>query len=201
MKRFVLGITGASGSVIGLRVLRELVRSAEVLMTLSTQSFSIITHETGLDFSGESADAVQEKLRGYAASDRLHYYGEFDFTAPIASGSFPSDGMCIVPCSMKTLAGIANGHSTSLVERAADVVIKEGRRLVLSPREMPFSAIHLENMLKLARLGVRIAPPVAAFYHGPSTVDDLVDFMAGKILDAMGVDNDLYRRWEGRYTV
>jgi len=96
---------------------------------------------------------------------------------------------------MKTLSGIACGYANSLIERAADVTIKEGRRLVLSPREMPFSAIHLENMLKLARLGVRIAPPVPAFYHAPKDISEMIDFLAGRILDAMGVEHGIYRRW------
>ncbi len=120
-----------------------------------------------------------------------------DLAAPVSSGSFKTDGMFIVPCSMKTLSGVANGYTENLIQRAADVTIKEGRRLVMSPREMPFSAIHLENMLKLARLGVRIAPPVMGFYHGPKTIDDMVDFAAGKILDLMGIEHDIFRRWAG----
>jgi len=118
-----------------------------------------------------------------------------NLSAPFASGSFRTDGMFIVPCSMKTLSGVANGYTENLIQRAADVTIKEGRRLVISPREMPFSAIHLENMLKLARLGVRIAPPVMGFYHKPRTIEDMVDFAAGKILDLMGIEHDIFRRW------
>jgi 4-hydroxy-3-polyprenylbenzoate decarboxylase len=117
--------------------------------------------------------------------------------APIASGSFKTDGMLIVPCSMKTLAGIASGYAHNLIERAADVTIKEGRRLLLSPREMPFSAIHLDNMLSLARLGVMIAPPVPAFYSHPEKIDDVVNFVVGKILDCMGIDHRLFPRWGG----
>jgi 4-hydroxy-3-polyprenylbenzoate decarboxylase len=195
MKRYVLAITGATGSIIGLRVLLELARSSEVYLLISGQSFSIIRDETGNDFSGETAGVVQEKLRSFASSDNIHYYDERDFEAPVSSGSFRTDGMFVVPCSMKSLSGIANGYSNSLVERAADVIIKEGRPLLLSPREMPFSAVHLENMLKLARLGVKIAPPVAGFYHRPETVGDMVDFVAGKILDAMGIEHDIYKRW------
>jgi len=138
---------------------------------------------------------VQEKVRAYAGSDNIMYYDEKDFHAPVASGSFRTDGMFVVPCSMKTLAGIAGGYANNLTERAADVAMKEGRPLVLSPRELPFSPIHLENMLKLARLGVRIAPPVIGFYHRPKGVDDIIDFIAGRILDAMGVEHRLFRRW------
>jgi 4-hydroxy-3-polyprenylbenzoate decarboxylase len=103
--------------------------------------------------------------------------------------------MLIVPCSMKTLAGVAGGYANNLIERAADVTIKEGLPLLLSPREMPFSAIHLENMLKLARLGVKIAPPVPGFYHSPKRIEDLVDFVTGKILDSFNIGHDLFRRW------
>lgn len=191
MKRYVFGITGATGPAIGLRVLKELSRTAEVHVIISRQSFSIILEETGADLSG----AIEKRLRKFAASKSIYYHDEGDFEAPPASGSFKTDGMFVVPCSMKSLSGIANGYSNGLIERAADVTIKEGRSLLLVPREMPFSAIHLENMLKLARLGVKIAPPVMGFYHGPKNVEDMVDFVAGKILDAMGVEHEIFRRW------
>ena len=195
MKKYVLAITGATGPVIGLRVLRELARSAEVHVIISRQSFSIIRDESGPDLSGETPAAIEENTRKFAGSKNVFCYDEGNFEAPVASGSFKTDGMCVVPCSMKSLSGIANGYANSLVERAADVTIKEGRPLLLAPREMPFSAIHLENMLKLARLGVKIAPPVIGFYHGPKTIDDMVDFVAGKILDAMGIEHEIYKRW------
>jgi 4-hydroxy-3-polyprenylbenzoate decarboxylase len=104
--------------------------------------------------------------------------------------------MFVVPCSMKTLAGIANGYANNLTERAADVALKEGRKLILSPREMPFNAIHLENMLKLARMGAKIAPPVPAFYQKPENVSELVDFVVGKLLDSAGINHRLFKRWE-----
>ncbi len=195
MKKYVLGITGATGPVIGLRVLRELARTAEVHTIISRQSFSIVREETGVDLSGETPSAVEKRMRKFASSKNIYYHDEGDFEAPVASGSFKTDGMFVVPCSMKSLSGIANGYSNSLIERAADVTMKEGRALLLAPREMPFSAIHLENMLKLARLGVKIAPPVMGFYHAPKSLDDMVDFVAGKILDAMGVEHEIYRRW------
>ena len=117
--------------------------------------------------------------------------------APIASGSFKTDGMLVVPCSMKTLSGIANGYANNLIERAADVTIKEGRTLLLSPREMPFSAIHLENMLKLSRIGGEDCASCFSLYHKPKKIEDIVDFIAGKNLDAVGVEHEIYRRWKG----
>jgi 4-hydroxy-3-polyprenylbenzoate decarboxylase len=195
MKKYVLAITGATGPVIGLRVLRELARTDEVHIIISRQSFSIVREETGVDLSGETASAIEKRIRKFAASKSIYFHDEGDFEAPVASGSFKTDGMFVVPCSMKSLSGIANGYSNGLIERAADVTIKEGRALLLAPREMPFSAIHLENMLKLARLGVKIAPPAMGFYHGPKSLDGMIDFVAGKILDAMGVEHEIFRRW------
>lgn len=195
MKRFVFAISGASGSVVGIRVLRELVRTAEVYLIISSQSFSMIKDETGIVWRAASDGAIEKKIRTTMVSKKIHYCNELNMAAPVSSGSFKHDGMFIVPCSMKTLSGVAQGYTENLIQRAADVTIKEGRPLLLSPREMPFSAIHLENMLKLARIGVKIAPPVPGFYHAPRTIDDMVDFMAGKILDAMGIDHNIYKRW------
>jgi 4-hydroxy-3-polyprenylbenzoate decarboxylase len=191
MKNMVLAITGASGAPFGVKMLKELLRTATVHLIISSNTFSIIADETGFDWSGET----QAKIRKQFGSDKLFYYEDRQMEAPIASGSFKTDGMMVVPCSMKTLAGIANGYANNLIERAADVTLKEGRHLLLAPREMPFSAIHLENMLKLARLGVTIAPPVAAFYHHPENLDEMVDFITGKILDSFGVEHALYKRW------
>lgn len=120
-----------------------------------------------------------------------------DFTAPIASGSYPTEGMIIIPCSMGTLGAIASGLSQNLIHRAADCTMKEGRKLILVPRETPLSAIHLENMLKLARLGVRFVPAMPAFYGAQQKVEDLIDFMVGKVLDQLGISHALYPRWVG----
>jgi 4-hydroxy-3-polyprenylbenzoate decarboxylase len=196
MKRYVFAISGASGAVVGIRVLRELVRTSEVYLIISSQTFSIIRDETGIDLQAGSDKAIEKKVRELFGTKKIHYCNEHNMAAPVSSGSFKTEGMFIVPCSMKTLAGVAQGYTENLVQRAADVVLKEGRLLLLSPREMPFSSIHLENMLKLARLGVKIAPPVPGFYHGPRSIDDLIDFMAGKILDAMGVGHSIYKRWK-----
>lgn len=211
MKKYIFAITGASGSIIGIRVLKELIKHSEIHLVISSQSFSIIKEETGIDWSGDKKNSkfiptksgqnskfkTEDLIRKYFNTDRLFFYRDDQLDAPIASGSFKTDGMLVVPCSMKTLSGIANGYANNLIERAADVTIKEGRALLLSPREMPFSAIHLESMLKLARIGVKIAPPVLAFYHKPKKIDDMVDFIAGKILDAVGVEHEIYRRWKG----
>lgn len=191
MRRFVVAITGASGSVFGVRLLEELLKVSEVHLIISKNTFPIIKEETGLDWAADTEFAV----RKHFASDRLFFHEDTDMTSPPASGSFKTDGMLVVPCSMKTLSGIANGYANNLIERAADVTIKEGRTLLISPRETPFSAIHLENMLKLARLDVRIVPPVPAFYQKPKEISDIVDFVIGKILDSIGVEHNLFTRW------
>jgi 4-hydroxy-3-polyprenylbenzoate decarboxylase len=196
-KRYVMAISGASGPVLGLRVLEGLLAHAEVHLVASPTAVEIMKDEAGLDLTGLSEGEAMRKLRGHFSTDRLYCWRSDNLKAPVSSGSFRTDGMLVVPCSMKTLSGIANGYAATLIERAADVALKEGRPLVLAPREMPFSAVHLENMLKLARLGVRIAPPVPAFYQRPKDLDDMVDFLAGKVLDLLGVPHDLYARWGG----
>lgn len=191
MKRYVLAIAGASSSILGIRLLEELIKVSEVHLIISSTALEIINSETGIDLSINAQDSIRQKV----STDRLFLYNDNHMWAPIASGSFKTDGMFVVPCSMKTLSAIANGYASNLIERAADVTIKERRPLLLCPREMPFSAIHLENMLKLARLGVCIAPPVPAFYHKPLDIDQLIDFMVGKILDCLKIENNLFRRW------
>jgi len=195
VKRYILAISGASGSLFGIRLLEHLVKQSEVHLIISSQSFSIISHETGIDWSVATDTQKEKKIRGYLKSRKIYYHNEHNLASPLSSGSFITNGMLVVPCSMKTLSGIAHGYANNLTERAADVTIKEGRPLLLSPREMPFSAIHLENMLKLARLGVTIAPPVPAFYHNPRSLDDVVDFVAGKIMDSFGIRHTLFKRW------
>ncbi|MGO9380381.1 MAG: UbiX family flavin prenyltransferase [Dissulfurispiraceae bacterium] len=192
MKRYVLAITGASGSIFGIRLLGELLRTAEVHLIISENTFAIIKDETGFDWAKET----EKTVRKHFVTKRLFFHLDKDMEAPVASGSFRTDGMLVVPCTMKTLSGIANGYANNLVERSADVTIKEGRQLLLSPREMPFSALHLENMLKLARLGVRIAPPVPAFYHQPKDIRGVIDFIVGKILDSFGIEHQLFKRWK-----
>lgn len=183
--RVLVGITGASGVIYGIALLEALKKlRVETHLILSRQAESIIAMETA--YTTGDVHALASCV-----------YNEEDWGAPVASGSFLHQGMVIVPCSMKTLAGIATGYAENLIQRAADVTIKEQRRLVLVPRESPFSAIHLENMLKLARLGVVIAPPVPVFYHRPEKIADLVGFSVGRILDLLGVENELFKRWNG----
>jgi len=194
MKKYILAITGASGPVIGLRILSELARNHHVFVTVSTGALPILKEEASLDLSIADPGSLLRERYG----KNIDYYHDSNLHAPISSGSFQTDGMLIAPCSMKTLSSVANGFAGNLIERSADVTIKEGRPLVITPREMPFSAIHLENMLKLSRLGVRIAPPVPAFYHKPDSLDDMIDFLAAKIMDSIGIENNLFQRWTGK---
>jgi 4-hydroxy-3-polyprenylbenzoate decarboxylase len=205
MKRYVLGITGTTGSLLGIRLLESLIRESEVHLIISSVAVRILEDETGIDLSEDTEKRLTGMIKSPSQDEdipfegRLFTYSERDLWAPVSSGSFRTDGMFVVPCSMKTLSAIANGYADGLVERAADVTLKEGRPLVVAPRETPLSAIHLENMLKLARIGVRIVPPVIGFYSRPASIDDMVDFVVGKILDQMAIDHDFYRRWGTEY--
>jgi 4-hydroxy-3-polyprenylbenzoate decarboxylase len=193
MKRYILAITGSSGSLLGLRLLEELAKNSEVHLIVSEAALLVIGSETSIELTKKPDDWIIAKF----PPNRVFLYKDSNIGAPLASGSFVTNGMFIVPCSMKTLSAVANGYASNLIERAADVTIKEGRKLLICPREMPFSAIHLENMLKLARLGVITAPPVPAFYNKPQTIDDMINFLIGKILDCFGIENRLYKRWRG----
>ncbi|PUA38548.1 aromatic acid decarboxylase [Paenibacillus elgii] len=196
MKRpWVVGITGASGAAYGERLCRFLLSAGEdVHLIVTDAGWRVLKEELGWD-----ASKRKESVRQHFESDnwpgKLEYVPVQDIGAKTASGSFRTQGMVVVPCSMGTLSGIANGASDNLLERTADVMLKEGRKLIVVPRETPLHAIHLENMLKLARLGVRILPAMPAFYQGPQTLDDMIDFVVGKILDCMEIEHQLYKRW------
>ncbi|KIE41141.1 UbiX family flavin prenyltransferase [Geobacter anodireducens] len=196
-RHVVLAITGASGAVYGLCLGRELLAAGcRLTLLISRPGFTVIREECGLDWGDwphETLAALEEYFR--PAPGMLAYHAEDDLMAPVASGSRAPDAMVVCPCSMGSLARIAAGLSSTLPERCADVTLKEGRPLVLVPRETPLSAIHLENMLKLARLGVRIVPAMPGFYHGPRTLDDLVGFVVGKVLDALQIPHELFTRW------
>ncbi|MFK8843661.1 non-oxidative hydroxyarylic acid decarboxylases subunit B [Streptomyces sp. Ac-502] len=184
--RLIIGMTGATGAVFGVRLLENLQQLPEVETHLVCSRWARSTIELE---TGRSAREIA------ALADHVH--APEDQGAPIASGSFRVDGMVIVPCSMKTLAGIRTGYADGLVARAADVVLKERRRLVLVPRETPLSEIHLENMLALARMGAQIVPPVPAFYNRPQNVDDIVDHITARVLDQFGLPAPAARRWQG----
>lgn len=196
MKRIVVGITGASGSVYGLRLIEELLRAQrDVSVLLSSAGRQVLVFETGLSVDQDPV-AGQTQLRQYfGAPQRLNYYAINDFFAPIASGSSASEAVIICPCSMGTLGRIAAGLSENLLERTADVALKERKPLLLVPRETPFNPIHLENMLRLARAGAQILPAMPAFYQKPQSVEELVNFVVGKILDQLGVEHQLFKRW------
>jgi 4-hydroxy-3-polyprenylbenzoate decarboxylase len=181
--RLIVAVTGASGVIYGKRLL-EVLREKKV--------------ETHLIVSKAAEKVVEYELRlGKKDLEKLatHVYDVNDLNAPFMSGSFKTDGMIIVPCTMKTLAGIACGYADNLILRAADVTIKEHRKLIVVPRETPLSVIHLRNMLTVAELGVSVVPAMPAYYHKPMRIDDLVDFVVGKVLDCLGVEHTLYRRW------
>ncbi|HWP94708.1 MAG TPA: flavin prenyltransferase UbiX [Gammaproteobacteria bacterium] len=192
-----LAFTGASGAQYGLRLLECLLRAERTVhLMISRPAQVVIDMETDLRLPGQTG-AIESYLAGrYGAKPgQLRVFGREEWTAPIASGSSPPAAMVVCPCSTATLAAIATGASRSLIERAADVVIKERRLLILVPREMPFSVIHLEHMLALARLGAVIMPPNPGFYHRPTRIEDLVDFVVARILDHLQVPHTLTSRW------
>ncbi|KGD59902.1 aromatic acid decarboxylase [Alcanivorax jadensis T9] len=196
-KRITLAFTGASGAPYGLRLLQCLLQAdCEVFVILSKAARVVIGMETELKLPAGTGKAEQA-LRDWVQTDRgtLVVCGLEQWTSPVASGSGAPAAMVVCPCSTGTLSSIACGASDNLIERAADVAIKEGRKLILVPREAPFSPLHLENMLKLSRLGVTIMPAAPGFYHQPQTVGDLVDFIVARLLDHLGVEQTLVKRW------
>ncbi|MBK7662972.1 MAG: UbiX family flavin prenyltransferase [Sterolibacteriaceae bacterium] len=196
-KTFAVALTGASGMPYGVRLIECLIGSGARVQLLYSQVAQIVARqEMDLVLPARAAELQADFSRRFNAQpDQLEVYGREQWFAPLASGTNPPDAMVICPCSMGTLAAVAAGLAQNLIERAADVVLKEGRKLVLVPRETPFSAIHLENMLKLARAGAVILPPNPGFYNRPQSVQDLVDFVVARVLDQLGVEHQLMRRW------
>jgi 4-hydroxy-3-polyprenylbenzoate decarboxylase len=192
-----LAMTGASGAVYGLRLLECLIQSRQqVYLMLSTPAQVVIGMETDLKLPGRPAEIEDSLASLYNAQPgQLTVFGREQWTAPVASGSSAPRAMVVCPCTSGTLSSIAQGSSDDLLERAADVVLKEGRKLILVHREMPLSVIHLENMLKLARLGVTVMPANPGFYHQPQSIADLVDFVVARILDHLDVEHGLGPRW------
>ncbi|HUK51642.1 MAG TPA: UbiX family flavin prenyltransferase [Terriglobales bacterium] len=183
--KLIVAMSGASGAIYGVRLLNAL-RDAKVsvYLTISPAAEINLKLETGM-----TPQKLSKLVEQTYASD--------DLEAPISSGSFPIDGMVIVPCSMKTLAAVANGYSDSLATRAADVALKEHRPLILVPRETPLNQIHLRNMLTLSQAGAIILPASPGFYHSPRNIDQLVDHVVGKIMDSLHIQHQLYKRWSG----
>ena len=194
-RRFVLAMTGASGSAYGRRLLEVLAGTgAEIHLAVSDAAAKVASHELGLRFDADDGPAVLRALLGQEPPNVVCHSNR-DFEVAVASGSFRHDGMAIVPCSMGTLGRIAHGASTSLVERAADVCLKERRKLILVPRETPYSTIHLENMLRLSQAGAIILPASPGLYAESASVDQLVDFIVSRVLDHLGVENNLMQRY------
>ncbi len=185
--KITLALTGASGIPVGVRLAEELSEECDLITVVSDSALKVMDEET---HSREETMEILQEL-----SEEV--YTEDMIDAPVASGSFRTDGMVVCPCSMKTLSGLATGRSSNLVERACDVCLKERRKLVLVPREIPFNEIHLENMLNLSRMGVDIVPPVVGFYFGPEDIDDIVDYIVGKVLERFEIFKGLYNEWEG----
>lgn len=182
--KIVVAITGASGAILGVRLLTALNELENIETHLVISDWGKKTIEIETDFALE--DVIKKS----------HYYHDNkNLGASIASGSFKTDCMVIIPCSMKTLSGISHGYSNSLITRAADVMLKERRKLIIVPRETPLNTIHLENLLKLSKMGVEIAPFLPAFYNSPKSLDDVLDHFIGRVLDQLGIENKLVKRW------
>lgn len=186
--RLVVAITGASGVIYGKRLLEVLKqKKVETHLIISSAGEKVISHELGVD---------RKEIEKLAT----HAYDVNNLTAPLMSGSFRTDGMIVIPCSMKTLAGITHGFADNLILRAADVTMKEKRRLVVVPRETPLSTVHIRNMLEAAKLGVYVVPAMPAFYNKPEKIDDMVDFIVGRVLDCFNIDHNLFKRYSGMKT-
>lgn len=193
-RRIAVGISGASGAIYGLRVLEELLRDKALDVHLSITPAAQQILETECDVRVD-LHAFKPKALRIKNAERIQYHAYDNLAAPPASGSFRLDAMAIVPCSMACAAAVAHGMSRDLIERTADVMLKERRPLIVVPRETPLSAVHLKNLLTLTRLGVTVIPPSPGFYGRPQTVADMVDFVVARVLDHVGVEHDLGPRW------
>ena len=191
--RFVLGMTGASGAPYAVELLKTLCdRGCEVHLTISRSAVQVLREELELVVD---LKRFRPETFGEFDASRLHYHHHEDFSAGIASGSFRTSGMVVSPCSMSTLASISQGLTANLIARAADVHLKERRKLILVPRETPLSLIHLENMVRVTAAGAVVLPAMPGWYHRPTSLDDLVKFIVGRICDQLGLDNALIPRW------
>lgn len=189
MSDFVIGITGASGSIYGIRLIHELSLKNHRINVIITSAGRIVMQEE----LGGLGNKEIEKI--FIKKDNVKIWDEIDFNAPFISGSNAPDAVIVIPCSMGSLSSIANGISGNVLERAADVVLKEQKQLILVIRETPFSLIHIENMLKAAKAGALILPAMPAFYNHPKTVDDMVNFVVGKVLNILSIEHKLFKSW------
>ena len=197
MKRITVAITGASGAIYALRTLRALLmHRVAVDVVISEFGWMLLRDEAGFEGKQRDFGGFIRKLYGVSV-DNMALHPLKDLAATLASGSAQSDGMVVVPCSMKTLASIAHGLSRNLIERAADVTLKERRTLIVVPRETPMNLIQLRNMVAVAEAGAAVVPAMPAFYQKPETFDDLADFVVGRILSLLSIEHDLYPAWEG----
>ncbi|OZA27048.1 MAG: aromatic acid decarboxylase [Hydrogenophilales bacterium 17-64-11] len=192
-----LALSGASGMAYGLRLLECLLAAdLNVYLLVSQAAHLVAKQELGVTLPARAGDLEKQLSAALRAGDgQLRVFGREDWNAPLASGSNPADAMVVCPCSMGTLAAIAHGLSDNLIERAADVMLKEQKKLILVPREAPFSTLHLENMLALSRMNAVILPANPGFYHQPQSVEDIVDFIVARILDQLGIRHALMARW------
>ena len=201
MSAYIIGISGGSAAPYALRLIEVLLRTEQqVKVIVSPAGEKVLEIECGVRLTGslvDKQDQLRQALDIDKPEDGLELYDHKDVAAPISSGSYPTAGMVIVPCSMGTLGRIANGVSTDLISRAADVMLKERRKLIVVPRETPLSAIHLQNMLTLTQAGATVLPAMPGFYHQPKTIADLVDMITSRILDHLGIDNRIFKRWTG----
>jgi len=182
--KIVIGFSGASGIIYGIRLI-------EVLHSINIETYLIIS-----EWAKKNIEIETDKTLEYVKSLSSVNYDNFRLDASVSSGSFLHDGMVIVPCSMKSLSSIANGYDDTLISRAASVTLKESRKLIIVPRETPLSRIHLENMIKLQQAGAIILPAMPGFYHKPSTIEEIVDHLVGKILDQLNIKHNLFKRWK-----
>ena len=197
-RKIIVGITGASGAIYALHTVRSLLANGvEVHLIISDYGAYVVESETEfLLKSGNLLESFRSKYGEEVLNGSIIKYSNKDLAAAISSGSFKTDGMIIVPCSMKTLAGVAQGVAGNLIERAADVTMKEGRKLVLVPRETPFNKVHLKNLLAAADAGAAILPAMPAFYQKPTTIEELADFIAGRILVLFDIEAELFEPWQ-----
>ena len=197
VKTVTLALTGASGMAYGMRLLECLLAAdVRVYLLLSQAAHIVAKQELGVALPARAGDLEKQLSDGLGVRDgQLRVFGREDWNAPVASGTNPADAMVVCPCSMGTLAAIAHGLADNLIERAADVMLKERRKLILVPREAPFSTLHLENMLALSRMNAVVLPANPGFYHRPQTVEDVIDFIVARILDQLGIRHALMARW------